>query len=107
MPTKRTTLNRQRTPTIDAETLTLFTELENTSPRRRHSQDFKDRDRTLARRLGLGGEWLCAVVSVLDRGPHYYPPESPHYEGAERVRAMRERLLAMAGMNGLQQTRAS
>jgi hypothetical protein len=106
MPTKRTVINRQRTPPIDAETVKLFAELEAVPPRRRKSDEFKARDRELHRRLGLGGEWLCAVVSVLDRGPHYYLPESPHHEGAERVRAMRERLLAMAGMSEPQPEKA-
>ena len=59
MPTKRTPLDRRRKPLIDAETLALFTRLEAVPMRQRKTQAFKDKDRELARRLGLGDEWLC------------------------------------------------
>lgn len=99
MPSKRTLVNRERSPRISAETVRMFATLESTPPPRRKTQEFKNRDRELARRLGLGGEWLCSVVSVLDRGPCYRTVGSPQHEDWLRVRAVRLRLLAVAGMS--------
>jgi hypothetical protein len=98
MPTKRTVLDRQRTPQIDAETLRMFVELESVPMRRRKSQSFKDRDRALARRLGLGGEWLCDVCSVTDPRRQSYRTGF-HHDSWLKVRAVRLRLLALAGMS--------
>jgi hypothetical protein len=98
MSTNRTPLTRQRTPPIDAETVRLFVELNAMPKRQRESQSFKDQDRALARRLDLGGEWLCDACSVTDaeRVSHR---TGFHYESWLKVRAVRERLLALAGMN--------
>ena len=106
MPSNRTPLNRQRSPIMDAETLALFVELESTPKRRRDSQKFKDRDRELARRLGLGGEWLCDVTSVTDdeRVSHR---TGMHHDSWLKVRAVRLRLLAMAGISEAPAKRAN
>jgi hypothetical protein len=96
MPTKRIPRNRGRTPTIDGETLALFIELENVPKRRRTSQTFKDRDRALARRLGLGGEWMCDVCSVTDSSRVSYRT-GMHHDAWIKVRAVRERLLELVG----------
>jgi hypothetical protein len=98
MPTKRTTINRQRTPTIDAETLALFVELNAVPMRRRDTDTFKQRDRALARRLDLGGEWMCDVCSVTDPSRKSYRTGF-HHDAWLKVRAVRLRLLAMAGMS--------
>ena len=75
--------------------LALFMELNAVPKRRRESQSFKDRE--LARRLGLGGEWLCDVTSVTDdeRVSHR---TGMHHDSWLKVRAVRFRLLAMAGI---------
>jgi hypothetical protein len=106
MPTKRTPRERQRTPRIDAETVALFKQLDAVPKRQRKSQDFKDRDRELARRLGLGGEWMCDVCSVTDdeRVSHR---TGFHHESWLKVRAVRERLLALAGISEPRRTRAN
>jgi hypothetical protein len=106
MSTNRTPIDRQRTPRIDAETLALFVELENTPKRSRKSQSFKDRDRALARRLDLGGEWICDVTSVTDdeRVSHR---TGIHHDSWLKVRAVRLRLLAMAGINAPRRARAN
>jgi hypothetical protein len=94
MPTKRTALNRQRTPIIDAETVRVFLELSKAPKRMRDDPEFRQRDRELHRRLGISGEWMCSVVSVLDAGPmRGIRRGSPQEEDWLRVRAARERLL--------------
>src|ERR1700722_14320780 len=98
MPSNRTPLNRARSPPISAEMLALFVELEKTPPRLRQNDKFKDRDRALARQLGVDYEWMCACRSVLDRGPSYRRPGDAHYEDIEKVKALRARLLAAVGM---------
>jgi hypothetical protein len=98
MTTNRTPINRTRTPAIDPETLALFIELENVPKRRRGATTFKERDRALARRLGLGGEWMCDVCSVTDPSRVSYRT-GMHHEAWLKVRAVRLRLLAMAGMS--------
>jgi hypothetical protein len=100
MPTKRTPLNRARKAIIDAGTLALFVELENTPMRRRHSAEFKRRDRELARRLGLGSEWFCACCSVLDRDREpCHPPGYARNDSFWMVRAVRLQLLEAAGLS--------
>ena len=98
MPTNRIPLNRQRTPMIDSETLRLFMELESTLQRRRESDAFKDSDRALHRWLGLGGEWMCDVCSVLDRSRKSYRT-GYHHESWLKVRTVRLQLLEAAGMS--------
>ena len=99
MPTKRTPLDRRRKPLIDAETLALFTRLEAVPMRQRKTQAFKDKDRELARRLGLGGEWLCCIQSVLDHGKTPPPKHLACHESWFRVKAVREQLLEAAGLD--------
>ena len=103
---KRSVIDRPRTPRIDSETLALFMELNAVPKRRRESQSFKDRDREPARRLGLGGEWMCDVCSVTDdeRVSHR---TGFHHEAWLKVRAVRERLLALAGIREPRRTRAN
>jgi hypothetical protein len=107
MPSRRTPIDRQRNPVINAEMVAEFVALENTPKRQRKSEEFWRKDKELHNRLGLGFERIAAVVSVLDPGPHPYPPGSPHYEGAERVKAARRRLLALAGLDEPASKRAS
>lgn len=96
MSTKRTPLDRRRRPLIDASTLALFVRLENASARERKSDEFKREDRELARRLGLGEEWLCCVQSVTNRRTIPPPPQLHCHHSWFRVRAVREQLLAAA-----------
>jgi hypothetical protein len=106
MSTNRTPLNRVGSPPIDAETLALFVELNAVPKRRRGSQTFKDRDRQLARRLDLGGEWMCEVTSVTDdeRVSHR---TGMHHDSWLKVRAVRLRLLALAGISEAPAKRAN
>jgi hypothetical protein len=104
--TNRTPINRTRTPVIDAETLALFVELNAVPKRRRDSQNFKDRDRQLARRLDLGGEWMCDVTSVTDDERVSYRT-GMHHDSWLKVRAVRLRLLALAGISQAPAKRAN
>jgi hypothetical protein len=97
MPTKRTPLNRARTPRIDAGTLELFKELL-AVPEAQRDDDFQERERILHRQLGVAFTWLCASVSVLDDRPNYCHPDSVHFEGVQQVLALRQRLRELAGM---------
>jgi hypothetical protein len=98
MSTNRTPINRTRTPIIDAETLALFVELNAVPKRRRDTDTFKQRDRELARRLDLGGEWMCDVCSVTDASHKSYRT-GMHHDSWLKVRAVRLRLLALAGIS--------
>ena len=98
MSTNRTPINRTRTPIIDAETLALFVELDAVPKRRRDTDTFKQRDRELARRLDLGGEWMCDVCSVTDASHKSYRT-GMHHDSWLKVRAVRLRLLALAGIS--------
>ena len=98
MSTYRTPLNRLRSPPIDAETLALFVELNAVPKRRRDTDTFKQRDRELARRLDLGGEWMCDVCSVTDASHKSYRT-GMHHDSWLKVRAVRLRLLNMAGIS--------
>jgi hypothetical protein len=89
---------KDRRPSFSAEALALFVELEAVPLRRRHSQEFRERDRALARMLGLGGEWLCSVASVTDRERPRSPPTRPAEHDAHRVYAVRQALLEAAGL---------
>ena len=44
--------------------LALFAELDRVPLRDRETDEFKKRDRELARLLGLSGPWFCSVASV-------------------------------------------
>jgi hypothetical protein len=107
MTAKRTPLDRRRKPLMDPETLRMFVELESTPRRQRHSQKFGDRDYELHRRLGLGAERLCSQVSIFDHKTAYPRRGTPQYEDWERVRAVREQLLAATGLGGGGQAKAS
>ena len=100
MPTKRTVLDRPRTPTLDAETIALFTELEAVPIRRRDTREFEERAYALAQRLNLGYEHFCARCSVLDRERRpCHPPGYARNDSFWKVRAVRLRLLEMAGLD--------
>jgi hypothetical protein len=106
MPTKRHPLNRHRRAPIDDQALRLFVELEAELGGRNYlhedcSDAFKRRDKELHQRLGLGGEWFCSVVSVLDRRAAHHSPGSPQDADFRRVRAVRLRLLEAAQARGL------
>ena len=106
MSTNRTPINRTRTPIIDAETLALFVELDAVPKRRRDRNTFKQRDRELARRLDLGGEWMCDVCSVTDASHKSYRT-GMHHDSWLKVRAVRLRLLALAGISEAPAKRAN
>lgn len=106
MSTNRTPINRTRTPIIDAETLALFVELDAVPKRRRDTDTFKQRDRELARRLDLGGEWMCDVCSVTDASHKSYRT-GMHHNSWLKVRAVRLRLLALAGISEAPAKRAN
>jgi hypothetical protein len=73
----------------------LFCQLDAVPLRNRENNEFRDRDRELARMLGLEDEWLFSVVSVTDRRR---PVPSPRPAEHDRVRvyAVRFELLAAA-----------
>jgi hypothetical protein len=100
---KRTPLNRHRKPLFDDETLRLFVELENTPKRGRYPSDDRAwwaKDKELHRRLGLSSEWFCSCCGVTDRRKAHHSPDSPQAADFERVRAVRETLLAAAVERG-------
>ncbi len=99
MPVKQRTAKGRR-PAFPPEMLELFARLEDTPPRKRRSQWFKDADYGLHRRLGVGFERLCSQVSVLDRRRCHHRPESPQAEDFRTVRALRLDLLAALGRIG-------
>jgi hypothetical protein len=108
MPTKRTPLDRQRKPVLDAETLALFMELEGVPRRQRKNREFNDRDYELHRRLGLGAERLCSQVSVFegdDEGPG--PHRIVQHADWLKVREARKQLLTAAGLGGQRQVKTS
>jgi hypothetical protein len=77
MPTKRTPLDRRRTPPISAEMVELFKELEITPPRRRQSAEFKRRDMELHERLDLtfGRKFMSCSVFDGERMTYARPGE--------------------------------
>jgi hypothetical protein len=93
MPTNRRIIDRPRRPSFTAEALALFAELEAVPAHLRRTDEFKDKDRELARMLGLGGEWLCSVASVTDRRRPRPPPRRPAEDDQDRVYRVRLALL--------------
>jgi hypothetical protein len=94
MTTKRTPLNRQRTPPIDAEALRVFAELDAVPLASRFNWEFERRAYQLAQRLGLGEEHFCSRCSVLDHDSD--PCWPPGYEARDawfKVRAVRNQLI--------------
>jgi hypothetical protein len=66
MPTKRRPRDRRWRGRFSAETLELFKQLELTPKRKRHSREFRAKEKELmCRHLDLGGEFW-AILSVLD-----------------------------------------
>jgi hypothetical protein len=107
MPSKRTVLDRPRTPAIDAETVALFKALNAVPLRRRESPEFEQRAYALAQRLGLGDEHFCSRCSVLDRErAPCWPPEYYAHGVWHRVRAIRLQLLEMTGLSAPDARRA-
>jgi hypothetical protein len=100
MTTKRTQLERPRKTTTTTETVRLFVELDAVPMRDRGSRDFEQRAYELAQRLDLGDEHFCSRCSVLDResGP-CWPEGHVARDAWFRVRAVRNQLLAAAGLN--------
>jgi hypothetical protein len=98
MPTKRTPRNRDRNPPISPEALAEFVALSKVPKRQRDVVELKAREKALHRMLGLGGEWLCDVCSVFDAGRVSHRTGF-HHESWLKVRAVRLRLLALAGMS--------
>jgi hypothetical protein len=97
MPTKRTILDRPRRPTFSRETLALFIELDATPARSRNSEDFKTKERQLARQLDLIDEWWT-TNTVLDRSrAPCWPPGHHACKDWARCREARKQLLAAAG----------
>jgi hypothetical protein len=96
MPVKARTAKGRKSVFSD-DALALFAEL-NAVPLRNRDDDFKARDRELARMLGLGGQWLCSVASVTDGRPLRPASMTPStYADHVKVRVVRERLLAAIG----------
>ena len=110
MPTKRTPLNRERKALIDPETVRLFVELENMPTRSRRSERFEKGEAELHRRLGLYGDLFLSGrgASVLSRAKENpWRPPYAHRETWFRLRAVREQLLAAAGLGDQRQAKAS
>jgi hypothetical protein len=93
MPAKRRIIDRPRRATFTPEVLQSFIALERTPMCDRRSDAFKDKDRELARRLGLEMEFICDCRSVLDRAPPF-ARATPVHDGQHRVHAVRLALLA-------------
>ena len=98
MPSRRTTINRPRTPVINAEMVAEFKALELAPKGRRDSQQFKERDIALHQQLGLWRERFCYQVSVLNARPSSHRVDEPQHKDWARVREARHRLLVLAGI---------
>jgi hypothetical protein len=94
MPAKRRIINRPRRATFTPEVLEIFRTLEATPPRDRKGDEFKRRDRELARLLGIEHEWFCSVASVTDRARPNPLPTRPAEHDRVKVYAVRRALLA-------------
>jgi hypothetical protein len=102
MSTKRRTLDRPRRVTCSPETVALFRELDGIPKRARDNVEFKAKERTLMRALGLGDEWFFSQCSVLDRaaGPCRLP-DAPASIDWFRCREVRNALLGHGEEHGL------
>jgi hypothetical protein len=97
MPSNRTTIQRPQRAQISAEALALFLELEHLP---QDSERFKDGSRRLARLLGLTREfWGGNFVNDKSSRP-CWPPSLVAHDNWFRVRAVRNALLAAAGLEG-------
>jgi hypothetical protein len=94
MATNRAAISRSHRHLIRPEVIALFRELERVPMRQRGTDEFRERDRTLARKLGLTASWWGGNT-VLDRskGP-CWPPWLCAHEDWYVVRRIREQLLA-------------
>jgi hypothetical protein len=99
MPTKRKPVQRQRHPSsFNRETLELFIELEHAPRQRRRTEAYRSKEKSLMYGLGLVSEFWT-VCSVLDTSlePNC-GPDMARYNDWFRTRAVREKLLAAAGI---------
>jgi hypothetical protein len=94
MPAKRRIINRPRRAAFTLEVIELFRTLEATPPRDRKGDEFKRRDRHLARLLGIEHEWFCSIASVTSRERPNPLPRRPAEEDRIKVYAVRLELLA-------------
>ena len=91
MPSTRRSIDRQRLPRIEPETLALFVKLEGMRPSKRSRAD----ERTLAEALDLLDEWFLYCQDVFDRRRKpLHPPGYPQNDAFYRCRLVRELLLA-------------
>jgi hypothetical protein len=94
MPTTRRPLDRPRQrQLISAEALRLFVEIENTPKHKRGPKVYNDKERELARLLGLTSEWWNGNSVCDDSDGPGCPPHLARYENWFKVRAIREQLL--------------
>jgi hypothetical protein len=99
---------KQRRPAFSDEALALFRQLEAVPERmRQDNREYHARDLELHRMLGLGGERICSVSSVLDRDEPLWITYRPREAVAEweRVWATRQALLAAAAVHTLEKPR--
>jgi hypothetical protein len=81
-------------------TLKLFIELEKVPLSRRDTEAYRDKEGALAWMVGLHAEHRFDAHRVNDRDLIKRPPQYDCFqESWEKVLAMREKLLAMAGLN--------
>jgi hypothetical protein len=81
-------------------TLKLFIELEKVPLSRRDTEAYRDKEDALAWMVGLHAEHRFDAHRVNDRDLINRPPQYDCFqESWEKVLAMREKLLAMAGLN--------
>jgi hypothetical protein len=97
VPTRRTVIDRRRTPVITRETLSLFQRLDETPPRQRRSKAFREAADRLHEQLGLHSEYFLSGhgADVLDDGECPFRPPQYHVVSWQACRDVRERLLAM------------
>ena len=86
---------KERRPSLSAEAIALFVELEAIPRRRRHEDlELRAKECALHEMLGLWIEWRCSVCSVLDRDrAPCWPPYMPAHHDWHKVRAVRLALL--------------
>jgi hypothetical protein len=77
------------------QALELFIEIENTPQHERGARVYNDKERALARLLGLVPEWWGgnSVCDDADKPP--WPPHLAAYQDWHKVRAVRKALLEM------------
>jgi hypothetical protein len=90
---------KPRKPQFSAEVLQLFSELEQTPPKRRRAQWFKDAEKHLMCNLfDMGAEfWMCQSPLDRSRKP-CHPPRMPAHEAWHACRRLRIALLEATGL---------